>query len=132
MPEHGNLLVYEIEIETIFFCKMNFEAYPFDENICYFTLGSYSYLEQSGLNFRLFKQLKHRQPIQFNASKQVAQLDFAIDVKELPEDMEKSWDGYGIYQRTGFEIKFQRKFLTYIGNYYIPSGILVVLSWVSD
>ena len=36
------------------------------------------------------------------------------------------------YQRTGFEIKFQHSFSKYLMNYYIPSGILVVFSWVSE
>ena len=34
-------------------------------------------------------------------------------------------------QRTGFELKFQHNFWKYLISYYIPSGILVIFSWVS-
>ena len=122
-----NAIGCQIEVETVLFCKMNFTAYPMDENTCYFTLGSYAHLLQSKQRFTLLKQ-----SLQFDASQQVAQLDFIIDVKELPEHKKTSKDIFGTYQRTGFEVKFQRKFTTYFINYYVPSGILVVLSWVSN
>ena len=131
---YGNMtrLSHRIELETIIFCKMNFDSYPMDKHSCYFTLGSYAFLKQSGQHFTL-ADYKTRASIQFNNSDQVAQLDFEIiDVKELPKGMKNCWDNYGMSQRTGFEIKFQRKFQRYIDAYYFPSGILVVLSWVSN
>ena len=131
------LIGYRIEVETVLFCKMNFEAYPMDENTCYFTLGSYAPLNQSAQIFKLFT--KRSNGVEYDAPKQVAQLDFAIDVKEgLPKYMKRySYGSFyhktinGLYQRTGFEIRFQRKVSRYIYCYYIPSGILVFLSFVS-
>ena len=106
---------------------MNFEAFPMDENTCYFSVGSHAPLKLSAQLFNL-----NSAPIGFDASEQVAKLDFTINVKEaLPKDVDKTLDGY-YYQRSGFEIKFQRKVTGYITSYYIPSGILVVLSWVSN
>ena len=35
------------------------------------------------------------------------------------------------YQRTGFELKLKHNHERHLMNYYIPSGILVILSWVS-
>ena len=135
--ENDILIGYRIEVETVLFCKMNFEGYPMDENTCYFTIGSYAPLEQSSQIFKLFKNRSNG--VEYDALKQVAQLDFTIDVKEgLPKYMKKFSNGYyydktinGLYQRTGFEIKFQRKVTRYIYCYYIPSGILVILSWAS-
>ena len=120
---------YRIEVQITLYCKMNFEAYPMDENTCYFTLGSYAPLKQSAQNFSLLMKDNYH-PVKFDASKQVAKLDFMIDVKEgLPKHNEKLKDDH-YYQRTGFEIKIQRKVTGYITSYYVPSGILVVLSWV--
>lgn len=117
----GNLLGCKIEVETVLFCEMNFEAYPMDENTCYFTIGTYAPLKQSAQEFRL-------SGVRFNASGQVTQLDYTIDVNEgLPKHKAKP----SRYQRTGFEINFRRKVSRYITSYYFPSGILVVLSWVS-
>ena len=70
-------------------------------------------------------------PLEFDVMQQIARLDFTIWVKELPKHKETIKHIGGIYQRTGFEIKFKRKFNRYIDDYYLPSGILVVLSWVS-
>ena len=92
-----------------------------DENTCYFTIGTYAPLKQSAQEFRLSE-------VRFNASGQVTQLDYTIDVNEgLPKHKAKP----SRYQRTGFEINFRRKVSRYITSYYFPSGILVVLSWVS-
>ena len=118
----------KIEVETILLCKMNFEAYPMDENICHFTIGTYAPQEYSE---QVFKLRQERSPVRFDATSQVTQLDFTIDVKEgLPKHKEKPSNGK--YQRTGFEIKLRRKVTRYFTSYYFPSGILVVLSWVSN
>ena len=123
-----NSLGCKIEVETVLFCEMKFEAYPMDENTCYFTLGTYAPHYLSLQDFKLNQ--KRSSGVRFNASRQVSQLDFTIDVKEgLPKHKEKP--NHGRYQRTGFEINFRRKVKRYITSYYIPSAILVVLSWVS-
>ena len=125
------LLGCQIEVEVVLFCKMTFEAYPIDENTCYFTLGSYAPLNQSAQIYNLWETWESSGPVVFDASEQVAQLGFAIDIKEgLPKNVERPWNGS--FQRTGFEVRFQRKVTRFIPSYYIPSGILVVLSWVSN
>ena len=125
------MLGCQIEVEIVLFCKMTFEAYPIDENTCYFTLGSYAPLNQSAQIYNLWQTWDSSGPVVFDASEQVAQLGFTIDIKEgLPKNIERPWNGS--FQRTGFEVKFQRKVTRFIPSYYIPSGILVVLSWVSN
>ena len=82
----------------------------------------------------LLREFKNRllDPIVFNISTQATQLDFTIDVKEaLPRDVDKTWEGIYYFQRSGFKIIFKRKISGYITSYCFPSGILVVLSWVS-
>ena len=126
-----NIVGCQIDVEIVLFCKMNFTDYPMDENTCYFTLGSYEPISY-GERFKLLNLPNISiNPLEFDASQQIAQLDFTIDVKELPKRMEKSKDSFGTYQRTGFEIKFERKFSRFLTDYYFPSGILVALSWVS-
>ena len=113
---------------------MKFEDFPMDENACFFALGSYSPLEQSAQHFSLLREFKNRllDPIVFNISTQATQLDFTIDIKEaLPRDVDKTREGIYYFQRSGFKIIFKRKISGYITSYYFPSGILVVLSWVS-
>lgn len=129
-----NRIASKVEVEIVLLCKMKFEDFPMDENACFFALGSYSPLEQSAQHFSLLREFKNRllDPIVFNISTQATQLDFTIDIKEaLPRDVDKTREGIYYFQRSGFKIIFKRKISGYITSYYFPSGILVVLSWVS-
>ena len=126
-------LIYKNEVEIDMFCKMTFESYPLDEQTCYFLIGSPTHLEYSGQFFATDK-------IKFNNSQQVSSQSYEFKINQLPESKRLSldqeiWSRYGIkyhYQRSGFEIKFQHNFWKYLMNYYIPSGILVIFSWVSE
>ena len=78
--------------------------------------------------------------IMYDMSQQVTSQGYNFEVNPLPKVKELSLDyafqaqyGYRFhYQRTGFEIKFHHNFWKYLVNYYIPSGILVIFSWVSQ
>ena len=59
-------------------------------------------------------------------------LDF--DVKVLPlneKDAYLIWNNYN-YSLTGFEMRLRRHSFKYVVNYYLPSGLFVVVSWVSE
>ena len=121
-------LGYEFEVEIEMFCRMTFESYPMDEQICYFLIGSPNHLEYSGQLF----SLSTYNPIKFDSSQQVALQGYRLEINHLNEVLSLD-SAYGYhYQRTGFEIKFQHNFWKYLMNYYIPSGILVTFSWVSE
>ena len=123
-----NWLVYESEVEIEMFCGMIFESYPMDEQTCHFLIGSDKYLELSGQVFSANR-------IRFEKSEQVALQVYRIKVNcHLPQDMKLSYVSKDDmhYQRTGFEIKFQHNFWKYLMNYYIPSGISAIFSWVSE
>ena len=102
---------------------MNFESYPLDKHICYFTLGSLTSLATSNQNFTLGI-------LNFEPSAQVTALDYYVQVNELPYSKQIKVDGGIVKQRTGFEIQLDRNIMSYLIDYYIPSGILVVASWV--
>ena len=60
-------------------------------------------------------------------------LDYDIEIKRLSEENRiYFWEGTGTnYSLDGFEMVFMRHKLQYIIQYYITSGLLVVVSWVS-
>ena len=60
-------------------------------------------------------------------------LDYDIEIKRLrKENRIYFWEGTGTnYSLDGFEMVFMRHKLQYIIQYYITSGLLVVVSWVS-
>ena len=114
--KHG--LVYRNEFEIVMFCNMIFKLYPMDQQTCYFRLGSSLPLLISEQGFVLTN-------LQFNTSDQIALQDYWYEIKEYKKNDYET----GI-QRIGFELKFQHKLIPFINNYYIPSGSLVILSWV--
>ena len=70
--------------------------------------------------------------IDFNASKQVALLDYDVEVIQLPESIQKlCFDGSGCFAVGGFQMRLSRKAKKYVNNYFVPSGLLVIISWVN-
>ena len=61
-----------------------------------------------------------------------AVLDYEVKVQKLrKEDQLLFWEGTGNnYSIAGVEIQLQRNTLKYIIQYYIPSGLFVMVSWV--
>ena len=59
-------------------------------------------------------------------------LDYDIEIHDLDQkDKIYYWEGTGSnYSLAGFELEFRRYKLQYIIQYYIPSGLFVVVSWV--
>ena len=123
-----NWLAYENEVEIEMFCKMIFESYPMDEQICYFLIGSPKHLEYSGQLF----SANPNNPMKFDNSQQVALQGYRLEINRLDKELYLDSTYELHYQRTGFEIKFQHNFWKFLMNYYIPSGILVIFSWVSE
>ena len=110
--------------ESAIYCPMKFDSYPLDQHTCHFMLGSYSFDDR----FMYFKMDNNSSDIQLN---QVSNLDYTPSVRSLPKS--KQFKPYGSmnYSIAGCEIRLERNIKQYIVNYYIPSGLLVMVSWVN-
>ena len=118
---------YLAELTVKFYCPMRFQKYPLDHQFCLFQLGSFIH-NDSVMNFHL-KRLSIQNSTQFKQNPVV--LDYDISIFDLSEENQNHQHPvYGNYTLTGFEMKMQRKISKYIINYYIPSGIFVIVSWV--
>ena len=126
-----NLIHYSSEMEVVIYCPMNFDNYPLDSHICHFKLGSYGY-NSDQVNF-ISRGITYA-PI-FGFFRQLTVLDYNVQLSQLPEN--KSGfvveTEFGPFSRTlaGFEIQLQRKTKKYIQYYYVPSGLLALISCVS-
>ena len=122
---------------------MRFDSYPFDSHICYLKILSWSKNEESlKIEVRwhiLEKHWENINPINdfpsskldFSESSQVALLDYEVLVEKLPESVRREYfEGGGYFINGGFKMRLKRKTNKYIWNYFIPSGILVSISWV--
>ena len=116
---NGNLQFELTALDVVLNCPMNYEAFPFDSQICYFKLGSWKSIEISHQNFSL--QYLPKAEMSINS-------EYDAKIIHLSESSNIFWDGTNQY--TGIEIHLSRKSEKYFTFYYIPFGFLVTLSWV--
>ena len=69
--------------------------------------------------------------ITYNDSERNTILDYSIDIVPLDEqDKIFYWLDIANYSVTGFQINLKRNSLKYLVNFYLPSGLFVIVSWV--
>ena len=120
-------------------CKMRFNWYPFDEQVCQFVIQAIPDSTQMKLNNTM-------DPGDFFSPEfQNARLDYVLQIEHLPEDSQQIGMGPGFeefeefygkssrvsWSQTGFQMRLRRRWGRYIFNYYIPSSMCVFASWAS-
>merc|ERR1719384_2797815 len=59
-------------------------------------------------------------------------LDYKVDIIELgPRDFVLNYGELGNFSVAGFEMRLRRHVSHYLITYYLPSGLFVVVSWIS-
>ena len=113
------------ETQITFWCQMRFHLYPLDTHICKFRLGSFAF-NRTQLSFTTKK-------LYYNGNEHNTVLDYSVFISHLKdEDKFYNWEeGIGNFSLAGFELRLKRHSLKYFFNYYLPSGLFVVVSWVS-
>ena len=118
-------------------CKMRFNWYPFDDQICDFVIQAIPDSTKVQLS----------NTMNFSLNFQNAVLDYYVRLEKLPGESTQidlgegfdSWkDFYGAdstaelsWSRTGFQFMLKRRWSRYIFIYYIPSALCVFISWTS-
>ena len=116
-------ILYSQETHVTFWCPMRFESYPLDQQTCHFKVGSYAYDNT--------KMVFSNNLLQYDDSLRNTILDYSVALTELkPEDSLFIWQDIGNYSQTGYEMVLRRNSLKYLVNYYLPSGLFVLVSWV--
>ena len=101
---------------------MRFESYPLDSHVCDFLISSWIYSEDV-LNLTM-------NSLTFDAENQVSLLDYKPEVRDLAKSKQRKYYVDTYWRIAGFEIVLHRNVHKYIANYYIPTGFLVLVSWV--
>ena len=107
--------------------NINFVVTSFDHNICFFLqtckfqVGSYSF----DMKHIIFKTV-YRHGMKKNL------LDYSLQVQHLKKkDTLFFWaQTLSNFSLGGFEMQFRRNMMKYIIEYYLPSGLFVIVSWV--
>ena len=58
-------------------------------------------------------------------------LDYSVEINKLPESKQNYVAITGNYSVAGFELILRRKVSHYIITCYLPSGMFVIISWIS-
>ena len=114
---NDNLMVSTVNLVVETYCSMKFENYPIDNHTC-------KILFRSGVNNASDISL-NLDYLEFK--KDFNLLDYSFDVHTIPTGSE-----INSFSFTGFEIRLKRNINKYIVNYYVPSGILVTITWVNQ
>ena len=114
---------------------MVFDHYPLDSHVCYLKVCSTSYLDRL-ISYKTEPFMDdHEIDLSGQHYKQLTVLDYEVELKKLPENLSfiKMGRQTDFIKRSiaGFEIKLHRKSKKYIIYYYIPSGLIAIISCVS-
>ena len=103
---------------------MRFYLYPLDTQVCHLRVGSFA--------FNLTQMTFKAQKLYYNGKADNTVLDYSVQLLDLGEkEKHYVWIDVGNYSLAGFQIRLERHAMKYIFNYYLPSGLFVVMSWVS-
>ncbi len=119
-------VLYSQATHITFICPMRFDKFPLDTQTCKFQVGSYSY-DDSIMRFVTAAA-------GYSASKggNSIALDYAINITPLKKSDSVFLGGsLGNFSLAGFEMVLHRYVSTYIITYYLPSGLFVIVSWIS-
>jgi len=115
-------IMYAVATRITFICPMTFNSFPLDVQVCLFQVGSFNY-DNSKMVFVDEFIANHTQIRSV--------LDYSIEIRALPKDQKNYVALTGNYSVAGFEMTLKRKVSHYIITCYLPSGMFVMVSWIS-
>ena len=116
-------ILYSHEAHVTIYCPMRYEMFPLDVQKCPFNIGSYAY-DNKAMAFS-------NELLQYSDDRKNTVLDYDVSIIPLKEeDRIYVWLDIGNYSLTGFEMHFSRNYIKYVVNFFLPSGLFVVVSWV--
>jgi len=117
-------LFYNQATHLTFMCPMRFNRFPLDTHVCKFKIGSVNY-DDTRMKFSNDK-------LEYDPTAGNTILDYQVSIQALKkEDQILSYGESGNYSIAGFEMTLVRNSAKYLYIYYLPSGLFVVVSWVS-
>ncbi|GAV07238.1 hypothetical protein RvY_17102-2 [Ramazzottius varieornatus] len=119
--DHDGNVMYSARITAKLACEMHFGMYPVDTQVCHLHLASYAYTT-SHLKFHWTEEA-----ITYGSTEDLNQFTLADKWTEESED--KYPDGYYPCLRVHF--KFKRNFGHHLIQTYLPTVLIVTISWVS-
>ncbi|KAI6186316.1 Glutamate-gated chloride channel [Aphelenchoides besseyi] len=118
------LILYSVRISMILSCPMSLERFPHDVQSCFIDLASYAYTTDD-----IEYEWKEEQPVQLKKGLESSLPSFQL--KNVSTTYCTSKTNTGTYSCLRTVLILQRQFSYYLLQLYIPSTMLVIVSWVS-
>ncbi|XP_029305630.1 gamma-aminobutyric acid receptor subunit pi isoform X1 [Cottoperca gobio] len=116
-------VLYALRITTTVACNMDLTKYPMDKQTCTLQLESWGY----NINDVMFYWTRGNESVSGLDTLQLAQYTVEDHYTSVSEAVYET----GNYPRLVFHFQLKRSILYFILETYVPSSLLVVLSWVS-
>nr|AAB81966.1 gamma-aminobutyric acid receptor subunit [Lucilia cuprina] len=120
---HSGSITRSIRLTITASCPMNLQYFPMDRQLCHIEIESFGY------TMRDIRYKWNEGPNSVGVSNEVSLPQFKV-LGHRQRAMEISLTT-GNYSRLACEIQFVRSMGYYLIQIYIPSGLIVVISWVS-
>jgi len=127
-------LYNQYDLKATITCDMDFTAFPFDEHECHFETSSGAPIQE--IELIPFPKDRTGFPPWGRATTSATNLQHEVTFGDLAEERKKRprvyFSGFDpVVSYAGFTMFLTRKSTPYVLNYYIPSSLLVAVSWVS-
>ncbi|XP_070398367.1 gamma-aminobutyric acid receptor subunit pi isoform X4 [Nothobranchius furzeri] len=116
-------VLYALRITTTVACNMDLTKYPMDKQTCTLQLESWGY----NINDVMFYWTRGNESVSGLDTLQLAQYTVEDHYTSVSEAVYET----GSYPKLVFHFELKRSILYFILETYVPSSLLVVLSWVS-
>jgi len=117
-----NAVYYKVRSDVTIVCRgMNFALYPFDRHVCYLKLTSFGHDTTEMILNGGFTYHEQNQRA----------LYFRIDIRETYGSSGVFMGKNSNYSMYALEIHMTRIVTQYLLNVYMPTGVFVIISWVS-
>ncbi|PIO75680.1 putative glutamate-gated chloride channel [Teladorsagia circumcincta] len=117
-------ILYSVRISMVLSCPMHLQYYPMDVQTCLIDLASYAYTD-TDIEYRW----KETDPVQLKDGLNSSLPSFQLNNVSTTYCTSKTNTGTYSCLRTVLELR--RQFSYYLLQLYIPSTMLVIVSWVS-
>ncbi|KAL3997533.1 cation transporter family protein [Acanthocheilonema viteae] len=117
-------ILYSVRLSLVLSCPMSLEYYPLDRQTCLIDLASYAYTTDD-----IKYEWKLKNPIQQKEGLRQSLPSF--ELQDVLTDYCTSKTNTGEYSCLRTKMILRREFSYYLLQLYIPSFMLVIVSWVS-
>ncbi|CAL4069529.1 unnamed protein product, partial [Meganyctiphanes norvegica] len=115
------LIRYSLAVTTRISCPMDFSAYPFDRQICFFTLESYQF-DATQVIYTWYKHV-----VEMGDNIHSNHFDFVFE----PVGQVNSTHQHRSFPALSIKITLTRRLSSHLMNTYLPSGLFVIVSWLT-